>query len=190
MLNGVLAAATKYEITDGASLGMLRLACARSRRELIRDENELAYLLEKLQQVEQKETTELAWRDTFESWQGLLKLRSQLLVERGQAVLDCIVADEKVLRALAASTQLYKTIGTPPDELLRLINEGPGAHIRTNMYKYRSQIDRELATIRRLKELQARFIALLGSAILAGLVGVSNLGSRVAYNALYPGSTG
>ena len=189
VINGVLTAASKYEIRDGASLGMLRLACARSRHELTKDENELAYLLEKLQQVEQKETTEMAWRDTYESWQGLLKLRSQILVERGQAVLDCIVADEKVLRALAASTQLYKTIGKPPDALLRLINEGPGAHIRTHAYKYRSQIDKELATIRRLKELQARFIALLGSAILAGLVGVSNFGSRAAYNAWIGGES-
>ena len=96
VFHGVLHAVTKYQLRDGATIGALRLACARSRAELVRDENELAYLLEKLQQVENKETTEMSWRDTFESWQGLLKLRSQLLVERGQAVLDCIVADPKV----------------------------------------------------------------------------------------------
>ena len=91
--------------------------------------------------------------------------------------------------ACGSSDPSHAAVRTCSRLQLCLINEGPGAHIRTNMYKYRSQIDRELATIRRLKELQARFIALLGSAILAGLVGVSNLGSRVAYNALYPGST-
>ena len=89
-------------------------------------------------------------------------------------------------KALAAAPQLYASIGKPPDYLLRLINEGPGAHIRTHMYKYRSQIDRELAVIRRLKEIQSRFIALIGSAILAGLVGLSNFLARVAYEALYP----
>ena len=44
-----------------------------------------------------------------------------------------------------AQTRLNK----PPDALLRLINEGPGAHIRTHAYKYRSQIDKELATLAR-----------------------------------------
>ena len=47
------------------------------------------------------------------------------------------------------------------------INEGPGARIRTNAYKYRSQIDRELVIIRRIKELQLRFVGLFGSAIVA-----------------------
>ena len=70
-----------------------------------------------LQQVEEKETTELAWRDTFESWQALLRLRSQILVQRGQAVLDCILADEKVLVGLGAAAQLYRTVGSPPHQL-------------------------------------------------------------------------
>ena len=101
-------------------------------------------------------------------------------------MLDCIVSDEKVLKGLGAAAQLYKSVGKPPDELLMLINEGPGAHIRTHAYRYRSQIDRELVVIRRLKELQLRGVGLLGSAVIASFVGVANFVSRLTYAAAYP----
>ena len=70
-----------------------------------------------------------------------------------------------------------------------LINEGPGNHIRTNAYRYRSQIDRELAIVRRLKELQLRFVGLFGSAVVASFVGIANFVSRFAYGSLYPDAT-
>ena len=60
-------------------------------------------------------------------------------------MLDCIVNDELVLRGMGAAHQLYKTSGKPPQYLLQLINEGPGAHIRTHAYRYRAQIDREMS---------------------------------------------
>jgi hypothetical protein len=146
-----------------------------------------ADLLERLQKVEEKEVTALSWRDTHESWHALIRLRTQISVERGHCVLDCICADARVLEGLGAARQLYSTIGDAPDELLQLINRGPGQHIRQNAYRYRAQIDRELVTIRRLKELQVRMIALAGSAILAAMVGLSNaLFARVS-NVVFPG---
>ena len=185
-MNATLTSVSKYKVSASApTLGMLRLACARSRSQLVQDENELSYLTERLQQVGEKETTALAWRDTFESWQALIRLRSEILVERGQAVLECIISDEKVLLGLGAAHQLYKSVGDAPDELLMLINEGPGAHIRTNAYRYRLLIDKELVIVRRLKELQLRFVGLVGSLVVASFVGIANFVSQYAYSSLF-----
>ena len=74
-----------------------------------------------------QETTELTWRDTAESWEALIKLRSELQSERGQAVLECIVNDASVLRGLGMAHQLRDIAGKPPDVLLIAINEGPGS---------------------------------------------------------------
>ena len=109
-----------------------------------------------------------------ESWQALLKLRSQLQSERGQAVLECIVNDEGVLRGLGMAQQLCDIAGKPPDVLLICINEGPGSHIRQNAYYYRYVIDREIACIR---ELQVRSVALVGTGIAAALVGLASSGA-------------
>ena len=58
-------------------------------------------------------------------------------------------------------------------------------HIKTNAYKYQQKLDRELARIRRIQTLQARAVALSGTAIASGLIGLSGLGSRIAYRYIY-----
>ena len=67
--------------------------------------------------------------------------------------------------------------------LVARLNQGPGAHIRTHAYQYSLKINAELARIGRIREVQTRFVALLGSAILAFFVGVSNLLSNFVYEA-------
>ena len=45
--------------------------------------------------------------------------------------------------------------------------------------------DTELSLIKRLKELQLRAVALVGTAFLSVMVGVANFMSRVAYDGIY-----
>ena len=45
--------------------------------------------------------------------------------------------------------------------------------------------DTELSLIKRLKELQLRAVALVGTAFLSVMVGVANFMSRVAYDNIY-----
>ena len=49
-------------------------------------------------------------------------------------------------------------------------------------------IERELACIRRVREVQLRSVALIGSTIIAALVGFANLLARIAYSVMDCGS--
>ena len=104
-------------------------------------------------------------------------------VERGQAVLECIVSDAAVLRGLGAAELLMKMKGSVPVDLLTMMNQGPGTHIRANGYNYHKALSRELITIRRIKDLQWRAVTLTGSAIVAVMVGCANFVSQLAYDA-------
>ncbi len=46
-------------------------------------------------------------------------------------------------------------------------------------------INKEAARIARIKQLQARAVGLVGSAIIAGFVGLANFVSNVIYDAVY-----
>lgn len=161
---------------------MITLAFSRSRSQLTRDESELSYFLSELQKIRDLQTSEQSWRDVAESWGALLKLRSQIEVERAQAVLECIVSDRQLLDALGAATQLSGSVGAVPRDLLTILNQGPGAHIRTNGYRYHRALDRELQRVRRVKEIQWRLVTLSGSAVIAAMVGTSNFFSRIYYD--------
>ena len=54
---------------------------------------------------------------------------------------------------------------------------------RLHAYEYRRKFDSELALIRRLKELQLRAVALLGTFLFSVLVGICNFLSQIAYTA-------
>ena len=60
-------------------MSLLKQAFAASRSELTLDENELAYLLESLQQIEKQETTPLSWRNcTFYGGDAASEVEYQL----------------------------------------------------------------------------------------------------------------
>ena len=67
----------------------------------------------------------------------LLQLRSEMAAERGQAVLDCICMDEEVLKGIGAAQQLRGTVGTAPDELVKLLKQGPAQYLLHHAYEYR-----------------------------------------------------
>ena len=186
LLHSALHEATKYKVSIGGvtgSVDMIKLAWLRSRTELVKDENQLSYLLEALNKLQDITVTNQTWKDVGESWQAVLKLRSQLEVERGQAVLECICADEQVLLAIGAAEQLTDTQGEVPNDVLTLLNKGPSAHIRSNAYKYRKMLDAEFARVRRVKEIQLRVVAGIGTGAATALLAVGNIIGRV-YNQL------
>ena len=57
--------------------------------------------------------------------------------------------------------------------------------MKANAYEYQRKINRELARIRRIQVLQARMVALTGTALASALIGISNFGARVAYMHAY-----
>ena len=187
----MLKTATKYEVRVGGfngSVDMLWMAWKRSRVELNTDENQLVYLSDELKKLKDKESTELNWRDAAEGWISVLELRGQLRVECGQAVLQCMVADKKVLEALGAAKAMMHIEGdTPPAALVAIIAQGPGAHIRKHGYRYTRRIDKELVLIRRVKELQTRAVASFGTLLVATSITVGNYLARVMYDGVNNG---
>ncbi|EOD10671.1 hypothetical protein EMIHUDRAFT_465208 [Emiliania huxleyi CCMP1516] len=112
------------------------------------------------------------WKDAASTWMSILELRRKIGVERGIAVIDCIAGDQKVLDALGAAKALFDIEGdAPPDARL---SKAAGGHIRANGYSYRKKINLELARIRRVRDLQMRGVALVGTAIAAALISTFN----------------
>eukprot|EP00966_Prymnesium_polylepis_P174473 4036881-Prymnesium_polylepis.1 len=68
--------------------------------------------------------------------------------------------------------------------MLTRLNKGPGAHIRGNAYRYRKMLDRELACVRRVKDIQLRAVGLVGTAIVATAIGASNVLGRLYYDVI------
>ena len=66
-------------------------------------------------------------------------------------------------------------------EMVMVLRKGPALHLKNHAYEYRRTMDAALARIKGLKELQVRAVALGGSAMVAGLIGVANLLARVLY---------
>ena len=164
------------------------MAWKRSRVELNTDENQLVYLSEELKKLKDKESTELNWRDAAEGWTSVLELRGQLRVECGQAVLQCMVADKKVLEALGAAKVLMHIEGEkPPAALVTIIGQGPGAHIRKHGYRYTRRLDKELVLIRRVKELQMRAVTGGGTLLVATSIAMGNYFARVMYDGVTNG---
>ena len=131
-------------------------------------------------------TTDQTWRDVTETWQATLALLRSVEVERGRAVLQCIASDEELLKALGMAKALYNAAGNVPIEVVVRLNDGAGAHIRTHAYQYSLKINAELARIERIREVQLRFIALLGSAVVALFVGIANFVSTYIYGVAVP----
>ena len=69
-------------------------------------------------------------------------------------------------------------VGNPPTELITRLNQGPGVHIRAHAYQYNRKVKAELARISRIREVQLRAIALLGSAIVALFITIGNFVSN------------
>ena len=96
--------------------------------------------------------------------------------------------DETVLEGIGAAQQLQNNVGTVPDEVVKLLKQGPAAHLQHHAFVYRRQFDKELAAIRRIKELQLRGVALVGTLFFSALVGAANYVSRLLYDGFHGAS--
>ena len=109
------------------------------------------YLKERLTKLTEDSATDQSWLDFADGWIAVLNLRSEMDSERGQAILDCMCLDEDVLIGLGAAEQLsHAVFEKPPLELLKLLKQGPGKHLKKHEYEYRRKIDEELSQIRRI----------------------------------------
>ena len=87
---------------------------------------------------------------------------------------------------MGAAKQFSSANGDVPQELMRVMKEGLGGHIKANAFRYRVLIDKELARITRIKELQVRAVGLVGSVFVAVLIGTSNFVSNMLFDAIFP----
>jgi hypothetical protein len=105
----------------------------------------------------------------------------------GHVVIDSLISDPAVLYGLGVAQLLYqiRQPTTPPDELLNVLKAGPNAHLKANAYVYRRQIDTELVRVGRVRELQRSGAALVISALISVLIGISTFISRYVYEMLF-----
>ena len=97
-------------------------------------------------------------------------------------------SDTKVLEGLGAAKALMTIEGdSPPAALVTIIAQGPGAHIRKHGYRYTKRLNKELVLIRRVKELQGRAVAGIGTLLVATSVAIGNYFSRVMYDGVTEG---
>ena len=151
---------------------------------LTAQENDLTYLLDKLKQAEEP-IAETTWEDTLASWQALMALLPKMKSKRGVAILEAIFSDRQVLKAMGAGKQFTGAKGKVPQEVLQLLKTGLGGHIKAHAFDYHQKVNQERARIARIKQLQARAVGLVGSAIVAGMIGVANFASNILYNEVY-----
>lgn len=146
-------------------------ALAMSSQELRRDENELSYMITRLDGIESIVINQDTWRTYVKAWDALLELRSKIQVERGHSVLRAIVSDLKVMEGLGAASQMLTIAGAPPDEVLTMLEQGPEDHIHRHAFRYRQLLERELFGIRRVKELKVGALGLISGAVVAAMIG-------------------
>ena len=176
--------------TLGGLCSTLSSVFTHPRAALTKHEREIEYLNERLGKLLDDPATEHNWLDFAETWQELIKLRTAMDVQCGQAILECICMDENVLKSLGMANHFRGINGLPPQEVLRQLKSGAGGHLRTHAYTYRRKLDGELARIARLKELQLRAVGFLGTVIVGAMVGIFNFLSRVVYSYVYDDAVG
>lgn len=184
-----LGAFSRYDIYLGGmafSPGSVLTALRTSPRELRRDENELIYIIERLNRIEGIYLSSETWRSYTEAWEALLMLRKKILVQRGHAIIACIASDLSVIEGLGAAKQVIKIAGNVPQKVLHLLNEGPVQHLHRHAFQYRTIIDKEIFAIQRVKEIQKGFKAMISGTLVALAIGFSNQLFAILFSILFP----
>lgn len=192
MVGSVLKMTTKYDTRSGVegTIDLGFMALRRSPASLSTDEKELQYLYEKIQGLEQKETTGLNFRDVVDTWISILQLRASIRAECAQAILSCMTSDGDLLLALGTGQGISVIDGEPPPILTSIISKQCGGHVRKNAYRYLKRISGELVKIQRVKDMQMRLLGFLGTTFIAACVSLGNLFSRIMYEGFFKDMTG
>ena len=92
--------------------------------------------------------------------------------------------DDEVRKGLGAANQLkdYANLGEPPQGLLALLKHGPGAHIKKNVYDYQKALSKETARIKRIEQLRAEMLGLVGTWLAALFVAIGTFFGNAIYN--------
>ena len=181
--------ATKYDLPKGyfKRVKMILLASERSYVELMRDAKEIEYVLEQVKALQAGGFTKETWKDSLASWIAFFGLYKQINVQCALAVIECIGADTAVAEAIGAAAPFIGLEGQLPALIMVKLNKGPADHIRKQAYKYITRLERDLSMITKIKDIQARIIALIGAAITAALVSVGNFIARIGFKAYEEG---
>ena len=121
------------------------------------------------------------------SWIAFFGLYKEVNVQCALVVFECIAADPLVAQAVGAAAPFIELDGDLPAAIMVKLTKGPAEHIRKNAYKYTKLLARDLNMITKIKETQARIIALIGAAITAALVSVGNFTARLGFKAYEEG---
>ena len=144
------------------------------------DLSELAYVNEKVALLAKAECNPDSWRDLTQQWKSFLNLNSSVKSDRAQQILDDVLSNESILTALGAATQLYFIRGeSTPVTIITMLQLGPVNHMRDRSYAYRSEIEKELMRVQRIKDTKKQLIGLFSAAIVLLLFASSNIGSRI-----------
>ena len=98
-----------------------------------------------------------------------------------------MAADPAVVEAVGAAKPFIELDGDLPAAIMVKLTKGPADHIRKKAYKYTKLLERDLNMIDKIKETQARIIALIGAAITAALISVGNFIARLGFKAYEEG---
>ncbi|KAK3268561.1 hypothetical protein CYMTET_22946 [Cymbomonas tetramitiformis] len=176
---GWLAGSTKYELKG--TRGLLHKMMTISPLQLTKHLDELDYLMNRLDKAEEP-VQSLTWEDSIGAWVALSELLPVIQAERGRRVLEAIFADKDVLDALGKGEFFLKSTGVLPQHMLSTLKANLVGHMQTNLYMYKQAIQHEQANIRRVQEMQGRFIALVGATVAAILIGIANVLGQVSYD--------
>ena len=137
VIGSVLRTPTKYQKPKGWSflpttIGRILL---RPATDLIKDGNQVQYLLNEIKELQKGGFTNETWRDSVSTWIAFLNLYKQMNVECGLYILESIAADKNVMDAIGAVAPLIEINGYLPSDLLILLNKGPANHIRDHAYQ-------------------------------------------------------
>merc|ERR1712224_1022818 len=128
--------------------------------------------------------TDQNWQDYAASWVAMLDLRKELVSRRAQHVLDAMILDEDLLQSLGKAELLKNTkikSGCMPTPLLNDLKQGPVEHIKMNYYKYKAELEDEIARIKRIGDLQQRVVAQSYLLIASGAFAAASLVSNIAF---------
>ena len=180
----VLNQSTKYDLPTGylKQVNMIRLASERPSVELMQDAKQIEYVLEQVRALQQGGFAKETWKDSLASWIAFFDLYKQVNAQCALAVFECIAADSAVAEAIGAAAPFIELDGELPATIMVKLNKGPAEHIRKQAYKYITRLERDLNMITKIKETQARIIALIGAAITAALVSVGNFIARLGHD--------
>ncbi|GMI28353.1 hypothetical protein TeGR_g1075 [Tetraparma gracilis] len=153
----------------------------RDPQELRRSADELRDVMTMLHELRGSFVSD-TWMDQVDAWKELCMQQKGQSSERAMVVLRSIFEDKEVLRVLGMAEQFKKIRGKAPEGLLMKLKMGLGGHLKQNYILYKRALDDELNNIEFIEAQKQWVVALSGSALVAFMIGFSNLVSQLILN--------